>query len=114
MTTSAVFRALADDNRRAMLTILSERSLTSTELAARFDISAPAVSQHLAVLRDAELVAVQRHGKYRVYSLAPEPLVGAAEWLRGLEDQWSRRLDRLETVVERLVKDRTPGQRRGS
>jgi len=101
----AVFRALADDNRRVMLTMLSKRPHTSTELGEPFDMSAPAVSQHLGILREAGLVEVAKVGKYRVYKLSPTPLLEVAEWLTELEKLWGTRLDRLDKVVSRLKKE---------
>ena len=63
------FRALADETRRAILRMLRDGSLTSGEIAARFDSSWPTVSRHLAVLRDAGLVAAERHGQEIRYEL---------------------------------------------
>lgn len=103
--TSAVFRALADDSRRQMLALLSAGPRTAGELGEPFDISAPAVSQHLGVLRDAGLVEVRKVGRHRVYQLAPERIREVAAWLVELEAAWERRLDRLEHVVARLARD---------
>jgi len=106
-----VFRALGDDSRRAMLGLLSKKPRTSTELGAPFAMTASAISQHLAVLREAGLVEVERVGKYRVYKLSPQPLRDAAEWMVHLEAQWTERLDRLDKVVTRLQRDRDEGRR---
>jgi DNA-binding transcriptional ArsR family regulator len=98
-----VFRALADENRREMLAMLSRRPLTSSELGEPFAMSAPAISQHLGLLRDAGLVHVERVGKYRLYTLSTQPLADVATWLAALEETWRSRLSRLEKVVERLA-----------
>ena len=63
MSEAAVFRALADPNRREMLSLLSEGPRTSSEIGAHFHMSAPAVSQHLKVLRDVGLVSVEKAGR---------------------------------------------------
>lgn len=102
MIDDRIFRALADPSRRAMVERLARKPHTSTELGASFELSAPAVSQHLGVLRDAGLVEVETVGRYRVYTLAPGPLLELGAWADALEAQWSARLDALETVVGRL------------
>lgn len=101
----ALFRALADDSRRVMLTMLSKRPHTSTELGAPFEMSAPAVSQHLGILRAAGLVEVDRVGKYRVYKLSPAPLAEVAAWLSDLESAAGQHPERLEKLVRRLEKE---------
>lgn len=101
----AVFRALADDHRRVMLTMLSKRPHTATELGAPFDSSAPAISQHLALLRQAGLVEVEKVGKYRVYKLATAPLAETAAWLLELEHSARDTPERLEALLRRLEKE---------
>jgi DNA-binding transcriptional ArsR family regulator len=73
--TAAVFKALADSTRRQILTDLSTQELAAGELAARFPISGPSVSRHLAVLRAAGLVRERRSANKVIYSLESEPLV---------------------------------------
>lgn len=90
-----VFRALADPTRRAMLDLLRESDLPVLELAADFDMSLPAVSQHLKVLREAGLVTEERDGRQRVYSLQAAPLREAADWLSHYEEFWNARLKKL-------------------
>jgi DNA-binding transcriptional ArsR family regulator len=72
-----VFDALASGPRRAMLAALAQAELTTTELAARFAMSAPAVSRHLSVLENAGLVASRREGQRVLYSLVRDTLVDA-------------------------------------
>jgi len=75
-----VFRAVADPTRRAMLDRLRTGELTASDLAEPFDMSQPAVSQHLRVLLDAGLVDAEQVGRQRVYRLNAEPLRGVFEW----------------------------------
>jgi DNA-binding transcriptional ArsR family regulator len=78
-----VFRAIADPTRRRILDILAaEGARPVNELAGRFAMSQPAVSQHLRVLRGAGLVRVRRQGRLRVYSVDPEPLRDVYRWVR--------------------------------
>lgn len=98
----AVAKALAEPRRRAILTLLNRpdvpgSELTAGEIAANFDVSRPAISQHLRVLEDAELVAVRPEGTRRFYSARPETLNDLREWLDGF---WSDGLARLKREVE--------------
>jgi len=83
-TSARTFDALGDPTRRAILELLRERGpLSAGEVAAGFDVSRPAVSQHLAVLREAELVRVRPEGTRRVYSLDPAGLTALRAWVEG-------------------------------
>ncbi len=97
MVTQAVFRALDDPIRRSIVALLSRSRLSVTEIASHFEVSRPALSRHLRVLREAEVVSESRSGRERLYRLEPEVLDQAAEWLtdvaagRDLEDRWDSR-----------------------
>lgn len=73
--------ALSDPTRREILKILRKGDRTAGEISERFDVSAPAISRHLAVLRDAELVLSRREGKFLYYSLSTEPLEFLDDWI---------------------------------
>jgi DNA-binding transcriptional ArsR family regulator len=94
-TENAVFRALADPTRRALLSMLGEQAQPVSALTDRFDMSQPAISQHLKVLREAGLVTEHKAGRNRIYALDPEPLRHAALWLERHTDFWATRLDNL-------------------
>jgi len=76
-----VFAALADPIRRQIVELLGSQAMTAGDIAAKFDVSRPAVSRHLRVLREAGLVRVAGAAQHRVYSLAPEPLNELEAWL---------------------------------
>ena len=76
-TSSRVFHALASDPRRMMLVHLSEATLTAGEIAARFDMAKPSISQHLSILENAELIEGEKKGQYIHYSLKPAALLHA-------------------------------------
>jgi DNA-binding transcriptional ArsR family regulator len=97
-----VLRAVSDDTRREMLEMLRRGPLSANELGVPFSISAPAVSQHLAVLREAMLVEVERRGTYRIYRLRPEPLAMISRWISHTETEWQRSLNRLEGVLAKI------------
>jgi DNA-binding transcriptional ArsR family regulator len=90
-------KALADERRREILTLVGDEELSAGEIAARFDVSRPAVSQHLSVLRGAGLLDERRDGTRRLYRARPEGLAGLRDFL---DRFWSERLDRLKLAAE--------------
>jgi DNA-binding transcriptional ArsR family regulator len=108
----AVFHALADPTRRALLRSLAAQPLTVGELAGPFAISLAAVSKHLKVLEAAGLVRRSVQGRVHTCSLDAQPLHAGMEWLRHYEKFWNRRLDALQALLE--AEDRakaTPARR---
>jgi len=88
--------AIADPTRRRIVELLAARERTAGELVEAFDLSAPAISQHLNVLREAGLIATRVEGQTRVQSLDPAGLDELEAWLQRTRRFWSRRLDALE------------------
>ncbi|HYD13362.1 MAG TPA: metalloregulator ArsR/SmtB family transcription factor [Allosphingosinicella sp.] len=97
--TNEVFRALADPTRRALLTMLSEEAQPVSALTAHFEMTQPAVSQHLKVLKDAGLVTQRRNGRNQIYALDPEPLRHVADWLEQHVEFWTTRFDNLGRLL---------------
>ena len=97
-----VFLALANPVRRELLEILFRQPLSAGELSERFELSRPAVAEHLKVLRDAGLVADEPRGRRRIYRLTAEPLAELGDWLHPFEKFWRARLTRLAEVAEEL------------
>jgi DNA-binding transcriptional ArsR family regulator len=92
----AVFSALADPTRRAMLVSLrAQPSLTASRLAGELPITRQAVSKHLLALRDAGLVESRREGRETRYVLTPDPLQEAIDWIADVGGLWDQRLRRL-------------------
>jgi DNA-binding transcriptional ArsR family regulator len=96
-----VFRAIADPTRREILDSLARKSESVTELAKDFAMSLPAVSQHLRVLQDAQLITGHREGRHIFYRLNPAPLRTVALWIDPYERFWRASLDALETHLRR-------------
>lgn len=92
--------ALADPTRRRIVELLAERDRTAGELVEEFDVSAPAISQHLNVLRDAGLVSTRAEGPSRIQALNPAGLDELHAWLDRTRSFWSRRLDALERELK--------------
>ena len=88
--------AIADPTRRRIVELLAVRERTSGELVNEFDMSAPAISQHLNVLREAGLVITRAEGQSRIQSLNPDGFDEVEAWLQKTRSIWSSRLDALE------------------
>jgi DNA-binding transcriptional ArsR family regulator len=108
----AVFSALSDPTRRAVLDLLRCGSLPAGEIAAAFPVSRPAVSKHLRLLRRARLVNETRRSRHRLYSLNPAPLKAVDTWLNQYRIFWEASLTSLKSVVENKNSRRLPGGRR--
>jgi DNA-binding transcriptional ArsR family regulator len=91
----AAFAALADPTRRRIVELLADRELAAGDIARRFDRTAPAVSQHLKILRNADLVRVRGEAQRRIYALEPRGLAGLDAWLGRYRHFWNDRLDAL-------------------
>jgi DNA-binding transcriptional ArsR family regulator len=92
--------AIADPTRRRIVELLAQRDRTSGELVDEFDMSAPAISQHLNVLREAGLVITRAEGQSRIQSLNPAGLDDIGAWLERTRHFWSQRLDALERELK--------------
>ena len=99
---SAIFAALADPTRRAIVARLAEGEATVGELAAPFDLSLPAVSKHLKVLQRAGLVEQGRQAQWRPCRLNPEPLRDVQGWLDRYGEFLGERYDRLDEYLREL------------
>jgi len=95
-----VFGALANPVRRQLLEALRDGPRPAGDLAGRFALSRPTVSEHLAVLRHAGLVTEEPRGRHRYYHLAAEPLAEVQDWLHPFERYWRARLTALRDLVE--------------
>jgi DNA-binding transcriptional ArsR family regulator len=98
MAMEAALRAIAEPRRRRILTLVRDGELSAGEIASYFEISRPAVSQHLTVLREAGLVDERRNGTRRLYRARPEGLFELKAFLEGF---WDARLEALKREAER-------------
>ena len=98
---SDVFQAIANPARRALLDRLRDGEQPVNSLAEPFDMTLPAVSQQLRILRRAGLVSERRVGRQRVYSLNPEPLRDVRDWMRLYEKFWTRKLRGLGAYLDK-------------
>jgi DNA-binding transcriptional ArsR family regulator len=98
----SVFEVIAEPNRRRILDLLGPSECSVGQLVERLELSQPAVSKHLRILREAGLVEVRVDAQRRLYSLQPEPLRALDEWLRPYRQLWSDRLDDLERHLDAM------------
>jgi DNA-binding transcriptional ArsR family regulator len=96
-----IFKALADPTRRGILSTLRHGGRSVGDIAKRFPVSRPAVSQHLRLLRQANLVVEITQGRNRIYQLNPEPLIEIDEWLSDYRQMWKTKLRNLKRYIER-------------
>ena len=96
-----VFGAISHPARRRMLDLLVEADRSVNTIAGHFQMSRPAVSQHLRVLLDTGLVTEQRHGRERRYRLVPERLGPVRDWIAGYERFWDDHLQRLQKQLSK-------------
>ncbi|HEX5659070.1 MAG TPA: metalloregulator ArsR/SmtB family transcription factor [Polyangiales bacterium] len=98
-STDALFRALGDPTRRALFERLVAGEHSVSALAASFPISQPAISQHLAALRAAGLVAVRKDGRNAFYRVDPKGLTPLVTWVDRYRAFWPAKLDKLKAVL---------------
>lgn len=97
-----VFQALADRSRRAIFESLFRGESAVKDLTARFDISQPAISQHLAALKDAGLVKHRREGRCVYYRVNPRGMKPLIDWIAHYRAFWTEHVDRLEKLLEKM------------
>jgi len=102
MAASQVFAAISDPTRRELLDLLAEREYAVNDLVSRFEVSQPAVSHHLRILREAGLVKKREAGRQRLYRLEARPLREVYDWVAHYERFWTEKLDALGEHLRRI------------
>ena len=97
-----VYQALADPNRRAIISLLANRKLSIKAVAEHFPISRPAVSRHVKILREAGLVIVHQKGRERLCEARLDKLNEVSTWIEQQQKTWEQRLDRLDNYLDEL------------
>jgi DNA-binding transcriptional ArsR family regulator len=93
--------ALADPTRQRIVQMLASGALSSGDIASRFEMTAPAVSQHLKILREAKLVTARAQAQKRIYELDRDGVNQVADWVNDLRKFWSSKLDALEAELKK-------------
>jgi DNA-binding transcriptional ArsR family regulator len=100
-SSSDVFHAIADPTRRQILDLLAQGEKPAGSLCQNFNVAQPAISQHLKILREAGLVSERRAGRFRIYSVEPEPLREVFDWVNHYERFWRSKLKALGKYLEK-------------
>ena len=96
-----LFYALAEPTRRDIIELLaSNGQLSATDISDNFAVSAPAISQHLKVLREANFVRVEKRAQQRIYRINPEAMSEIGEWVQEMTRQWNARFNVLDRILE--------------
>ncbi len=96
-----LFYALAEPTRRDIVELLaSNGQLSATDICGNFAVSPPAISQHLRVLREANLVQMEKRAQQRIYQLNPNAMVELEEWAKQMTQLWNQRFDALDTLLK--------------
>jgi DNA-binding transcriptional ArsR family regulator len=106
-----VFQAIADPNRRAIISLLANQKLTVNAVAEHFSISRPAVSRHIKILKECGLVVVRQQGRERYCEVRLDKLNEVSDWVEKYQKLWERRLARLDEYLSELQKEKKHGER---
>lgn len=101
-----IFQAIADPTRRAILVLLAMGALTPNALADHFDVSRQAVSKHLKVLKECEVIGQQKDGREIYYQLKPDKMKEIDQWLTRFRQLWESRFDQLDHLLINLQNDK--------
>jgi DNA-binding transcriptional ArsR family regulator len=104
-----VFQAIADPTRRAIIALIALHSMTPNAIAEHFDTSRQAISKHLRILTECELVRQEQKGREIYYSLEVEKMKEIDEWLEQYRKIWETRFEQLGEVLEVMKKERAKG-----
>lgn len=97
-----VFQAIADPTRRAILTLIALQAMTPNALAEHFDSSRQAVSKHIKILTECQLVKQEQTGREIYYHLNPKKMKEVSDWLEPFRQMWENRFSRLDKVLLNL------------
>ena len=96
-----LFSALADPTRRNIIELLATNGqMAATDIYDNFTVSHPAISQHLKVLREADLVRLEKSAQKRIYSLNPDTMHQIEDWIKRTTDHWDQRFEQLDKVLQ--------------
>jgi DNA-binding transcriptional ArsR family regulator len=100
-TSMDAFYALAEPHRRQVVEILAHRGqLSATQICDEFDVTPQAISQHLRVLREANVIQMERKAQQRIYAFNPNSMFEIKKWVADMAEMWNSRLDRLDKALK--------------
>ena len=101
-----VFQAIADPTRRDILNLLTHKSLNLNSIAENFEVSRPAISQHIKILTECGLIIIDQKGRERYCQVQPEKLRAVANWLEPFRKMWENRFNQLDNLLNQLKEDK--------
>ena len=102
-----IFQAIADPVRRDIIELLAEDALTVNAVAEKFDVSRPAISKHLKILKECEVIDFQQKGRERYCIIQPKTLVPAFLWMEQYKELWESKLDSFEKYLNKLQSEKS-------
>jgi DNA-binding transcriptional ArsR family regulator len=100
-----VFQAIADPTRRDIINLIAYQSMNLNSIAENFDVSRPAISQHIKVLVECGLVTIKKHGRERFAEATLKPLNAVTDWIEPFRQKMEERYNKLEDVLEEMKAD---------
>ncbi|MDN5214516.1 metalloregulator ArsR/SmtB family transcription factor [Fulvivirgaceae bacterium BMA12] len=97
-----VFQAIADPTRRDILNMITHKSLNLNAIAENFDMSRPAISQHIKFLQECGLVVINQQGRERYCELQPKKLIEVQDWLEPFREMWEGRFNQLDSLLMKM------------
>ena len=97
-----VFQAIADPVRRDIISLLSDQTLSVNGVAEKFEVSRPAISKHLKILEECDLIIIHKRGRERICQIKPKNLIPAFLWIDQYRNLWEDKLDAFETYLNQL------------
>lgn len=100
-----VFQAISDPVRRDIIELLADNPMSVNAVADKFDISRPAVSKHIKILQECDLIQVDQKGRERILFIKPKSLIPAFVWIEQYRKMWEDKLDSFESYLNQLVEN---------
>src|SRR3954469_14769203 len=97
-----VFQAIADPTRREIIGLIARQSLNLNAIADNFDVSRPAISQHIKILAECGLIIIRQQGRERYCEAQLEPLAEVADWMAPFRKAWEYRFDKLDNILANM------------
>jgi len=107
-----VFQAIADPTRRGIIQLIAKESLNLNSIAEQFDVSRPAISQHIKILTECGLIIIKQKGRERFCEASLAPLSEVAQWAEQYRRQWAERFDALDILLADMQKKKKSTRRK--
>jgi DNA-binding transcriptional ArsR family regulator len=111
LTRRDVFQAIADPTRREIIDLVARQSLNLNGIAANFDVSRPAISQHIKILTECGLIVIKKQGRERYCEARLQPLSEVSDWVEQYRKLWAERFEDLDQVLHELKRKRAKRSR---